>query len=267
MPRTRRPLALIGLAGVADGENERARRWQRRLHWPMLITALIALGVAYLSIIARDPFMLRYEGAISLALAAIFAAEVVGFAAVVDQPRRYLRENWLLVLVALGMAMGVFLQNDQNWIAVVRFLRVAVTLAVALQVAGGLTGVSPKSAPILILIGAVVLVACGAAFYAVDPAIASLGDGLWLSFVTATTVGYGDIVPSTTLGRLFAVLTVLLGASMMALFTATITARFLGDEEARQRREMHAEMKQLHREIASLRQAIHAMQRDAGSKG
>ncbi len=262
----KRPFALIGLAGVAEAENERARRWQRRLHWPMLGVAMVALAVAYLSLIAHDPFALRYEHAISLVLAAIFAAEVVGFAMVVDSPRRYLRENWLLALVAIGMALGVFLHDDQNWIAVARFLRLGITLAVALQIAGGLKGLSPKSAPILIMIGAAILVACGAAFYAVDPAIATLGDGMWLSFVTATTIGYGDIVPSSTMGRIFAVLTVLLGASMMALLTATITARFLGDEESRQRREMHAEMKQLHREIASLRQAIHAMQRDAGPK-
>lgn len=257
---TRSPFALIGLAGVADTENARARRWQLRLHWPMLVVAMIALGAAYLSMVAHDPFMMRYEHTTSLVIAAVFAAEILLFAFLVDAPGRYLSENWLLVLVALGMTIGVFLRDDQNWIAVVRMLRLLVTLAIALQVAGGLKDLSAKSAPILILIGALILVACGAAFYAVDPAIKSIGEGMWLSFVTATTVGYGDLVPSTTMGRIFAVLTVLLGACMMALLTATITARFLGDEDARQRREMHTEMKQLHREIASLRQTIIAMQ-------
>ena len=259
---TRSPFALIGLLGVSDTENARARRWQHLLHWPMLAVAMIALGAAYLSMVAHDPFVMRYEHTISLVLATVFAAEIVLFALLVDAPGQYLRENWLLVLVALGMGFGVFLREDQNWIAVVRMLRLLVTLAIALQVAGGLKDLSAKSAPILILIGALILVGCGAAFYAVDPAIASIGEGMWLSFVTATTVGYGDVVPSSTMGRIFAVLTVLLGASMMALLTATITARFLGDEDARQRREMHTEMKQLHREIASLRQAIVALQRE-----
>jgi voltage-gated potassium channel len=30
----------------------------------------------------------------------------------------------------------------------------------------------------------------------------SLGDGLWLSIVTSLSIGYGDIVPSTTGGRI-----------------------------------------------------------------
>ena len=262
-----RPFALLGLAGIAPEENARAQRLERALHWPMLIIAIAALGVAYLALIARDPFVLRYENLISLLLAALFATEIAVFAAIVDDPRRYLRQNWLLLLVAVGMAIGVFLKDDQNWIAFARLLRLFIAGAVALQIAGGLKGVSARSAPFLILIGAVMIALTGSAFYAVDPSIRTFGDGMWLAFVTATTVGYGDIVPQTTVGRILAILTVLLGATMMALLTATITTRFLGDEEARQRREMHAEMKQLHREIASLRQAIHALHAERGSKG
>ncbi len=252
-------LELLGLAGVNATENERARRWQKRLHLPMLGTAILALVVAYLSMVVGDPFIVRYENAISVAIALLFAAELAFFLRIVDSPARYLRHNWLMVLVTGGLLAGLVLPDDQNWVAFVRLLRLVVAAAVTLQVAGGLRGLSPRSAPVLILIGGVLLVFCGAAFYAIDPGIRSLGDGMWLSFVTATTVGYGDLVPSTTVARLFAVITVLLGASMMALVTATITATILGGEEARQRREMHAEMRLLHREIAGLRESIHRL--------
>ena len=44
----------------------------------------------------------------------------------------------------------------------------------------------------------------GLLFYVSEPQIESFGDGMWLALVTITTVGYGDIELSTTLGRFVA---------------------------------------------------------------
>lgn len=53
------------------------------------------------------------------------------------------------------------------------------------------------------------------------------GDALWWSVVTVATVGYGDIVPRTELGRIFATLTILSGVVLISLFTATISSVFV----------------------------------------
>ncbi len=53
------------------------------------------------------------------------------------------------------------------------------------------------------------------------------GDALWWSVVTVATVGYGDIVPKTELGRIFASLTILSGVILISLFTATISSVFV----------------------------------------
>ncbi len=246
----------MGVTGVHATENERARRWQRHLHLPMLATSSLALLVAFLAIVIQDAFVLRHERLISWLLALIFIAEIAWFLRTVDDRWRYLRQNWLLVAVTIGLVLALLVPPGDTWKDLALLLRFGVAAAIAVQVASGLRGMSPRSAPVLLLIGATALVVCGAMFYAIDPAIRSLGDGMWLSFVTATTVGYGDLVPGSTAARFFAVITVLVGACMMALLTASITAHFLGEEEARQRREMHAEMRQLHREIAQLRQEL-----------
>ena len=57
--------------------------------------------------------------------------------------------------------------------------------------------------------------------------IEGLGDALWWSLVTVTTVGYGDTVPQTPWGRLLAVATMLCGISLLTITTATIASVFV----------------------------------------
>ena len=57
-------------------------------------------------------------------------------------------------------------------------------------------------------------------------------DALWWSFVTATTVGYGDLSPATNAGRIIASLLMLVGIGLIGSLTSSITSFFLqADEE------------------------------------
>ncbi|MHB9837353.1 potassium channel family protein [Paraburkholderia terrae] len=49
----------------------------------------------------------------------------------------------------------------------------------------------------------------------------SLGETLYFCAVTALTIGYGDVVPTTTLGRIIAVLLGLLGVLMTGVTTGS----------------------------------------------
>ena len=51
-------------------------------------------------------------------------------------------------------------------------------------------------------------------------------DALWWSFVTASTVGYGDISPQTGLGRLIASILMLVGIGTIGMLTGTIATYF-----------------------------------------
>ena len=55
----------------------------------------------------------------------------------------------------------------------------------------------------------------------------SYGDGIWWAFVTTTTVGYGDISPSTFYGRIIAMVLMLLGIGLLGTITSTLTSYFL----------------------------------------
>jgi voltage-gated potassium channel len=54
----------------------------------------------------------------------------------------------------------------------------------------------------------------------------SFGDALWWSIVTTMTVGYGDISPTTPIGRIIAIILMLFGIGMIGMLTGTITTYF-----------------------------------------
>ena len=70
-------------------------------------------------------------------------------------------------------------------------------------------------------------------------------DGIWWAFVTLTTVGYGDIAPSSTTGRILAVALMLVGVTIVALITAATTARFVEEDE----QDVAAEVERLHERL------------------
>ena len=60
------------------------------------------------------------------------------------------------------------------------------------------------------------------------------GDALWFSLQTVTTVGYGDVTPTTLLGRIVAAVVMIFGIGFITVITAAVTSTFV--ESARQKR-------------------------------
>src|SRR5207237_5183395 len=63
----------------------------------------------------------------------------------------------------------------------------------------------------------------------------SLGQGMWWAVQTVTTVGYGDVVPHSSVGRAIGSVVMVTGIAFIALVTASVTAMLI--EQARQRHE------------------------------
>lgn len=51
-----------------------------------------------------------------------------------------------------------------------------------------------------------------------------IADGIWWSVITMTTVGYGDKVPQSVVGRLIAMIWIFSGVTLVSVFIATITS-------------------------------------------
>ncbi len=93
----------------------------------------------------------------------------------------------------------------------------------------------------------------GVGFWLLDPRVTTLADGLWLAFTTAATVGYGDLVPSTLVSRVFSVIVVMLGLAVLSLVTASLAAIFVEQEVEAEDRQIE---KDLMRELVALRHEV-----------
>lgn len=69
--------------------------------------------------------------------------------------------------------------------------------------------------------------------------------GIWWSMSTLLTVGYGDIYPITTLGKLMAILIAFLGVGMVAIPTGIISAGFVEQYSKLKNIEFHSEEREL----------------------
>ncbi len=91
--------------------------------------------------------------------------------------------------------------------------------------------------------------------------IKTLGDAVWWSFTTMTTVGYGDHAPTTGLGRLLAVGLMVSGIALLGVVTANIAAWFISRferDDAEERRQT-ALLEALTTEVRELRGQIAAL--------
>jgi voltage-gated potassium channel Kch len=139
-------------------------------------------------------------------------------------------------------------------------------------------GLRPRDAAILIIIvWFLAIVVFGIVEHLVEPkTFPTVWLGMWWSLETVTTVGYGDVVPVGTAGRIIASFLLLGGLAFLTVIIAMITGGFVaryqrqtsaaGEDHMMQRIEqLSLELKEVHAELRSLR-AI-GTSSDAGSLG
>jgi voltage-gated potassium channel len=80
------------------------------------------------------------------------------------------------------------------------------------------------------------------------------GDGLWWAIVTLGTVGYGDLVPTNTPGRVVGGIVIVVGVTFIAFLTAVVTSSFISADQ-----EKAAEAERQRREVSDedTRQLLH----------
>jgi voltage-gated potassium channel len=86
--------------------------------------------------------------------------------------------------------------------------------------------------PYLAFVTFLIAVAAGVLITIVDSKdFATVEDGIWWAIVTLGTVGYGDLVPTTTAGRIVGSVLIIFGVTFISFLTATVTSVFVTTEQ------------------------------------
>nr|WP_311317400.1 potassium channel family protein [Limosilactobacillus fermentum] len=98
----------------------------------------------------------------------------------------------------------------------------------------------------------------GASMYSISEKV-DFATALWWSITTATTVGYGDISPTTSIGKLAAVMVMIIGIGFIGMLTSSISNFFISNDEVNLKEELaklHNENVQLNDKLDRLEQII-----------
>ena len=94
-----------------------------------------------------------------------------------------------------------------------------------------------NAASVIAVSTTLVVVASGVLMRVLDPSeYPSVGRGLWWAMQTVTTVGYGDVTPEHTSGRLVGVVVMLWGIAFVSILVAAITSTFVARAERERER-------------------------------
>ena len=150
------------------------------------------------------------------------------------------------LLSVLPFYLGIVVEVDLRAIRVLRVLRVFKLgrYSMAMSVMGAVARQEARSIGAVLFVMMVIIVLNSSLIFLFEhhaqPHIfTDIPTSMWWAVVTLTTLGYGDMVPITLLGRMLGALTAVLGVGMIALPAGVLASGF--SEQMRIRREEYRE--------------------------
>ena len=150
-----------------------------------------------------------------------------------------LRRNWVLVLIAIApLFLSLRFLRLSRLIGLIRFFRLQKSVSrLRKSVRELIYNIEYIFLTILIFI-----LSAGFIMWQVevrfDGSITSLADSLWWAVITITTIGYGDVIPSSPQGKMLGAIVSLIGTILFMIFVARVTTMFVQNKEARALRQV-----------------------------
>lgn len=217
------PIPTLAQVRALRRDDASARQVELWFHLPIVVAALIAIPAVAVQLSVSDGWQLDVANVVGWVVWSVFVLELAFGLRTAEQPVRWLVTHPIevLVVVLTPPFLGDMLLSMPY---VGALLRLALLARVVLPILRLRKLVTLSGVVYGCVFCLLVIVACGLAYPIVEPAAREAGadDGLWWAWITSTTVGYGDIYPVTSAGRLLAASTVLVGIVFVSLFTALI---------------------------------------------
>ncbi len=178
---------------------------------------------------------------------ALFAVDLIIKTVVSTHRLNYLRRHWLEVLVVVIpffrplRILRIFVFGSRAWVGMRRLVNVDFLLVYGIG---------------LVIIAATVVASVEGG---VGASINSFADALWWAVVTITTVGYGDMVPVTLVGRTVAFVLMLGGIAFFSGMTANLASFLIRGKDTG-----GTEIAQLVNQIEGLKEEIAKLHSNSG---
>ncbi len=249
----------LGLAGVEDNENARARRWAKHFEIPVLLVTLWIPVHWFMEVKGLLTPLESHMG--DWAIWTVFLLETLVLSYLVDNRLLYLRRNWMnLVIIAGGLPM---VWSYTPLTGVLRSLRLLLLAGLLFRFSGKVRKfLAHNRLGATLAVALVVIVLAGLLMSAIEPGVRTPWDGIWWAWVTVTTVGYGDIVPVTGAGKLFAALLILMGVGLFSLMTANFSSFFIGLDVSRVEAELEQDMDKMTHEERDIHGSVNRLDKD-----
>jgi voltage-gated potassium channel len=242
--------------------DERSQSIAKKFEVPLLIAATLVIPTLIIEEAGPGEPLETVGVVLNYAVWLAFVAEAVAMLSVVPNRAQWLREHPLEIIVVV-LTPPFFLAVLQP-VRLLRLFRLLRLLRLAPLVRRLFTAEGLRYTAMLALLTAV---AGGAAFHQAESG-QSFGDGVYWAVTTMTTVGYGDISPHTTAGRIIAVIVMLVGIGFVALLTGALARAFIqpkgfwsedkSSDEPSSEHELLAQCRELSSRMRELEQALEA---------
>ncbi|MBK8285089.1 MAG: potassium channel family protein [Ahniella sp.] len=238
---------------------KRHKRWYRRFEW-ILVPMAIWLPVQ-LSLQSQGEIDAHIAFVMDWVIWSAFLMETLVLALLVRDRGRYLLGNWLnLLIVSFGIP---WLWISHTLLPIAQGLRLLILISLLVHVGSFVRTMLRQNrlGPTLVVI-LVVTCLSGVLVAHFDPAFKSPGEGIWWAWATVTTVGYGDFVPQSWSGRVFAVLLMLMGISLIALLSASLVTYFQAEDDRvaeQMRRRIWTKLNEMDREADARQKHVDTM--------
>ena len=276
------PLPLLGGAGFDAILTPRGRILKRRMSVLVVTAAAAVIPLLVMEEQFTGSAAVFWLHVADWAIWGVFAAELAVMLIVTPNRRAYLRCAWLDVCIVVFtvplvpyLLASLRLARLGRLIEVLRLLRLLRLAAIANRAATLIHRIFGRSGLSWLLASLIVLVVVSGTLFSYLEEGRNVPEGIWWAIVTATTVGYGDVVPNSGLGRLVATVLMIAGISFIALLSAATAARLVeleteeGHEQllegirgqSNREQEMRDELREMNERLARLEELL------AGSGG
>jgi voltage-gated potassium channel len=93
-----------------------------------------------------------------------------------------------------------------------------------------------------------------------ESAFPTVGTGIWWAIVTFCTVGYGDVVPDSSVGRFVAGIVMVFSITFITVITALVTSALVTREQQRREEERRAAGDPVRESLARIERRLAAIE-------